>query len=66
VTTARKLVHPRKRTLDPRLKSWIDRVIVPTLVREYLASEKKSGKMLGGDAPIIQSSDLKASLEGSQ
>lgn len=27
--------------LDPRLKDWVDRVIVPALVREYLAQSRE-------------------------
>jgi hypothetical protein len=38
----RNRVHPST-PLDPQVKSWIDNVIVPTLVREYLLSEKKCG-----------------------
>jgi hypothetical protein len=28
--------------LDPKLREWIDRVIVPALVREYIAEHKSS------------------------
>jgi hypothetical protein len=28
--------------LDPNLREWIDRVIVPALVREYIAEHKHS------------------------
>jgi hypothetical protein len=66
VATAPKLVSPRNRSLDPCVKSWIDNVIVPTLVREYLASEKKSGESLNCDAPMVTCSDCKASPEEGQ
>lgn len=37
-------VSNRKSPLTPQLKSWIDNVIVPILVKEYLTSgEQKSG-----------------------
>jgi len=37
-------VSNRKSPLTPELKSWIDNVIVPILVKEYLTSgEQKSG-----------------------
>jgi len=52
--------------LTPELKSWIDNVIVPTLVREYLASEKKPGDSLNSEAPMLECSDSKASPEGGQ
>jgi len=55
---------PRPAGIDPKVKSWIDNVIVPTLVREYLASERKSGESLNGVAPMVQCSDPKASPEG--
>lgn len=66
MTTAPKLVPPQKKALDPRLKSWIDNVIVPTLVQEYLACEKKTGEASAGDAAMLQSTDTKASTEGGQ
>jgi hypothetical protein len=28
--------------LDPKLREWIDRVIVPALVREYIAEHKST------------------------
>ena len=66
VASAPKLVSPRKRPLDPRVKSWIDNVIVPTLVREYLASEKKVGESLDCDAAMVQCIDIETSPEGGQ
>jgi hypothetical protein len=36
--------------LDPALKSWLDKVIIPALVREYVAKTEKSNRlaMAGG------------------
>ena len=31
--------------LDPDLKSWLDNVIIPALVREYLAEIKKQNRL---------------------
>lgn len=31
--------------LDPDLKSWLDDVIIPALVREYLAEIKKQNRL---------------------
>jgi hypothetical protein len=31
--------------LDPDLKSWLDDVIIPALVREYLAEIKKKNRL---------------------
>jgi hypothetical protein len=47
--------------LDPQVKSWIDNVIVPTLVKEYLASEKQRGESLNGGTTMVQYSDSKTS-----
>jgi hypothetical protein len=63
VATPPKLVSPRKRPLDPRVKSWIDNVIVPILVREYLASEEKCGEPPDCETPMVQYSDSKQSPE---
>ena len=35
---------PGKR-LDPALKSWMDNVIIPALVREYLAEMEKRNRL---------------------
>jgi hypothetical protein len=64
VATALKLVSPRKKPLDPQVKSWIDNVIVPTLVREFLASEKKQGESMDCDASMVQCTDIETSREG--
>ena len=39
-------------------------MIVPTLVREYLASEQKRSEALQFDAPVVLCSDTKDSREG--
>jgi len=52
--------------VNPKVKSWIDNVIVPTLVREYLASEKKAGESSSSDAPMVKCTDMKPSREGEQ
>ncbi len=31
--------------LDPALKSWLDNVIIPALVREYMAEIKKRNRL---------------------
>ena len=57
-----KLVSPRKKPIDPEVKIWIDNVIVPTLVREFLASEKKCRES-SYDAPMVPYPVVKASSE---
>jgi hypothetical protein len=66
MATAPKLVSPRSKPLNPKVKSWIDNVIVPTLVREYLASEKKPGESLDSDKPMVQCTDMNTPPEGDQ
>jgi hypothetical protein len=63
VATAPKIVSPRNKPIDPRVKSWIDNVIVPTLVREFLASGKQSGESRDGGSPVVQCADSNASPE---
>jgi hypothetical protein len=58
MATAPKFVSPRKKPLGPGVKSWIDNVIVPALVREFLASEKKDGES-SYDAPVVHRPSLK-------
>lgn len=52
--------------LDPALKGWIDRVIVPALVREYIA--EKAGNCLANPARAVAQSDTtdRLSAEGVQ
>jgi hypothetical protein len=41
MATAPKLAKARAAELNPALKDWLDRVIVPALVREYLNQPEK-------------------------
>lgn len=51
----------------PEVKSWIDNVIVPTLVKEFLASERSRGNMSNlGAPPVVKCSDVTALPEGVQ
>ena len=52
--------------INPEVKSWIDNVIVPTLVREYLASEQMRSESSNRDALVVECSSIKASPEGLQ
>jgi hypothetical protein len=64
VATTAKLVSSRSRPLDPQVKGWIDNVIVPTLVSEYLASENKYRNSILPDEPMVQCPDRKVSPKG--
>jgi hypothetical protein len=63
MTTALKLIpneRPVKCPLTPELKDFIDRVIVPILVKEYLAAEKgvAEGKpSVASFRPMTQATD---------
>ena len=49
------------------LKNWIDNVIVPTLVKEYLSSERNRGDVSNlGVSPVVECFVIKASPEGVQ
>jgi hypothetical protein len=53
--------------INPEVKSWIDNVIVPTIVKEFLASWRGRGDVSNVDAsPVVEFSDNKASPEGVQ
>jgi hypothetical protein len=53
--------------INPEVKSWIDNVIVPTMVKEFLASWRGRGDVSNVDAPpVVEFSDNKASPEGVQ
>jgi hypothetical protein len=44
--------------LDPALKSWMDNVIIPALVREYLAEiEKRNRLATTGDSEVTSDKD---------
>jgi hypothetical protein len=62
--TATKLVPPGTGPLDPQVKSWIDNVIVPTLVREFLSSQKARAESLTCAVPVVQCVAVNASPEG--
>lgn len=41
------------RRLDPALKSWLDTVIIPALVREYIAEIEKHNRLaMTGDSEL--------------
>lgn len=63
MATAPKLVSPQSVLLDSQVKSWIDNVIVPVLVREFLEqSESISTK---STALVVECPDTRAfSREG--
>jgi hypothetical protein len=53
--------------INPEVKSWIDNVIVPTMVKEFLLSERSRRDVSNFDAPaVVEFSDIKASPEGVQ
>jgi hypothetical protein len=37
--------RPSRKRLDPALKSWLDNVIIPALVRNYLAEVEKQNRL---------------------
>ena len=44
--------------LDPALKSWLDNVIIPALVREYLAEIKKRNRLaMTGPSEVTSDKD---------
>ena len=53
--------------LDPKLREWIDRVIVPALVREYIAEHKHSDCIADPTRAVRQfQSNERLSAEGIQ
>lgn len=49
--------RPSRRRLDPALKSWLDNVIIPALVRDYLAEIEKRNRLAttgGSELPSDQ------------
>jgi hypothetical protein len=49
--------RPRHTRLDPALKSWLDNVIIPALVRDYLAEIEKQNRLAttgGSELPSDQ------------
>lgn len=37
--------RPSRKRLDPALKSWLDNVIIPALVRDYLVEIEKQNRL---------------------
>ena len=37
--------RPNRKRLDPALKSWMDNVIIPALVRDYLSEIEKQNRL---------------------
>lgn len=49
--------------IAPGLKDWIDNVIVPALVREYVAEIQQQNKLaLTDNAPVLSVSEPSASV----
>ncbi len=48
MATATKLVEPRGANLSPALKDWIDRMIVPALVKEFLDAQREKPCLVFG------------------
>jgi hypothetical protein len=49
--------RPSRKRLDPALKSWLDNVIIPALVRDYLAEIEKQNRLAttgGSELPSDQ------------
>jgi len=46
MATALKFVHESEPGIDPEVKSWIDNVIVPSLMREFLEDQTHEGPVL--------------------
>ncbi len=49
--------RPNRKRLDPALKSWLDNVIIPALVRDYLAEIEKQNRLAttgGSELPSDQ------------
>jgi len=44
--TAPKLLSQRNADIDPEVKAWIDRVIVPALMREWLEAKGEEAAFL--------------------
>lgn len=63
MATAPKFVSPPGRELlDPQVKSWIDNVIVPALLREFLEQSELSGSKSA--SAMVECSDSKALCGG--
>jgi phosphopantothenoylcysteine synthetase/decarboxylase len=47
--------NQRHNSLTPELKGWLDRVIVPALVRQYLAERQPEKSLATGAEPVVES-----------
>ncbi len=47
--------NQRHNSLTPELKSWLDNVIVPALVRQYLAQLERQKSLATGAEPVVES-----------
>lgn len=47
--------------LEPELRAWVDRVIVPALMREYLA-QNRAGNCVADSAPGVAQSGMSTTL----
>ena len=51
-------------TLTPQLKSWLDNVVVPALVREYMSRLEPEKSLATGAEPVVESRLAHAATEG--
>ena len=49
--------------LSPELKSWIDSVIVPALVRDYLAGREREKSACSKVEPVAECAPAHAAIE---
>ncbi len=49
--------------LSPELKSWIDSVIVPALVRDYLAGREREKSACSEGEPVTECTPAHAAIE---
>jgi len=59
--------RPREAQLDPALKEFLDAVVIPALVREYLSEHERENRLALVPEGVTQSvSEDSASAEGVQ
>jgi hypothetical protein len=58
-TAAHEVVRNRPIKLNPALKSWLDNVIIPALVEEYLAEIEQKNRLA-----ITGGSEVRSNKEG--
>ncbi len=51
-------------TLTPELKGWLDNVIVPALVRQYLLQLEGEKSLASESEPTVEFASAHAALEG--